>query len=108
MEKNGENGILQNRIFKEFHIRRNFFMSLLTLHLPPTEAAIADDFARLGFADQNELVAAALRLLKEHRNKSGIALQESAALYAEVYADDYELQELTSSALTTLPSEMPV
>jgi hypothetical protein len=82
-------------------------MSLLTLHLPPAEAAIADDYARLGFADRNELVAAALRLLQEHRNKGGVALQESAALYAEVYADDAELRELTSSALTDCASEMP-
>ncbi len=56
-----------------------------------------------GFKDRSSLVRAALDRLRkdiEHRR-----LLESAKLYAEVYADDGELRELTDQAITGWPDD---
>lgn len=83
-------------------------MSEITLYLAEEETAIAENYAQLGFANQSELIAAALQLLQRHQEQSQFELQESAELYAEVYAEDTDLRDLTTSALPALPSEMPV
>lgn len=54
-----------------------------------------------GFQDKSALVRAALEQFRETFNQQG--LQESAALYAEVYEEDEETQELTGAALSEWP-----
>ena len=56
-----------------------------------------------GFKDRSSLVRAALDYLRkeiEHQR-----LLESAELYAEVYADDGELRELTDQAIAGWPND---
>ncbi|MEM9272708.1 MAG: hypothetical protein AAGA80_07055 [Cyanobacteria bacterium P01_F01_bin.143] len=51
--------------------------------------------------DRDELIRVALsKLRQELENRS---LEESAELYAEIYEQDQELQELTESALLDMP-----
>jgi Arc/MetJ-type ribon-helix-helix transcriptional regulator len=59
-----------------------------------------NQYQRYGFKDQNELIQAALRRLQGELELRH--LQESADLYAELYEDDRELQDLTNSALLDL------
>lgn len=54
-----------------------------------------------GFQDKSALVRAALDQLCETLTQQD--LQESAALYAEVYDEDEETQELTDTALSEWP-----
>lgn len=54
-----------------------------------------------GFKDKSAMVQAALqRLMKEYEQRQ---LEESAALYAELYEVDSDLQELTNDALAGWP-----
>jgi hypothetical protein len=58
-------------------------------------------YQQYGFKDKSAMVQAALlRLMKEYEQRQ---LEESAALYAELYEEDIELQELTNSALAGWP-----
>ena len=77
----------------------------LTVHLNDKEAAIAENHAQLGFSAPDELVAAALRLFYLRHQQNALRLQESAALYAEIYAEDDDTQSLTESATAHFPSE---
>jgi hypothetical protein len=54
-----------------------------------------------GFKDQNELICTALNRLYEQLDHQ--KLQQSAALYAEIYETEPDTQELTQSALTGWP-----
>jgi hypothetical protein len=56
-----------------------------------------NQFQRYGFKTQDELIRAALSHLQMELELR--QLQESAALYAEVYEGDRELQELTEAAV---------
>ena len=65
------------------------------------------DFVRehgvYGFKDRSSLVRAALDHLRQEIERR--RLIESANLYAEVYADDDELRELTDQAITGWPND---
>jgi Arc/MetJ-type ribon-helix-helix transcriptional regulator len=54
-----------------------------------------------GFKDKSSMVRAALAQLQ--RELELHQLKESAELYAELYADDAELQEMTETALEEWP-----
>ena len=54
-----------------------------------------------GYKDKSTMVRTALLRLKEETELQ--SLQQSADLYAELYAEDSELQELTETALTGWP-----
>jgi Arc/MetJ-type ribon-helix-helix transcriptional regulator len=55
-----------------------------------------------GFKDKSEAVRIALDHLRQEVERR--RLQESAQLYAQVYDEDRELQELTQSAIRDWPS----
>jgi hypothetical protein len=55
-----------------------------------------NQYQQYGFKDQNELIQMALRRLREELELRH--LQESAEMYAELYENDLELQELTHLA----------
>lgn len=52
-----------------------------------------------GFQNQSSMVRAALNRLQEELQ----SLRKSADLYAEIYDDDAELQELTETAISEWP-----
>ena len=54
-----------------------------------------------GFKDKSSMVRAALAGLKEELERQ--SLKQSANLYAELYEEDAELQELTESAVAGWP-----
>lgn len=55
-------------------------------------------YQQYGFKNKSAMVQAALQgLMQEYEQRR---LEESAALYAELYEEDAELQELTNAALT--------
>ena len=54
-------------------------------------------FSQYGFKNEEDLVKEALRRLRQDLEKK--SLEESAELYAEIYAEDEDLRELTESAL---------
>lgn len=55
-----------------------------------------------GFKDKSEVVRSALDQLRKDLETR--RLQESAELYAEVYAEDAELRDLTESAILDWPA----
>ena len=54
-----------------------------------------------GFKDKSDMVRAALHYLR--REMESQRLKESAALYAELYEEDSELQALTETAVDGWP-----
>lgn len=58
-------------------------------------------YKEYGFKDKSSMVQAALLELKNEFDQQN--LKESANLYAEIYADDMELQELTDAAVNGWP-----
>ncbi len=59
------------------------------------------NYKQYGFKDKSTMVRAALlQLQKEVERRS---LEQSAELYAEIYDEELELQELTESALVEWP-----
>lgn len=56
---------------------------------------------RYGFKDRSSMVREALRRLQEEIELQ--SLRQSADLYAELYADDSELQELTAAGTADWP-----
>jgi hypothetical protein len=68
-----------------------------TITIGEKQADFLEKFSQYGFEKQEDLINAALdRLRKDLEQKS---LEESADLYAEVYSEDKDLQELTELAL---------
>ena len=67
------------------------------------QATFLDNFHQFGFNDRSALVRAAL----DHFQTELVhqRLIESAGLYAELYAEDRELQLLTASALSSWPEK---
>lgn len=59
------------------------------------------DYKRYGFKDKSSMVRAALLQLQEELELE--SLKQSADLYAELYAEDDELFELTESAVVEWP-----
>ena len=58
-------------------------------------------YRQYGYKDKSGMIQAAL--LRLQHDIEARQLRDSAALYAEVYAEDGELQELTVSALDAWP-----
>lgn len=58
-------------------------------------------YRQYGFKDKSAMVQAALLHLRQEYERR--QLEESAQLYAEVYAEDAELQELADSAAAGWP-----
>ena len=54
-----------------------------------------------GFKDKSTLVRSALNRLQQELERQ--TLEDSAALYAQLYQDDDELQQLTETALEDWP-----
>lgn len=66
-----------------------------------SQAVFLDHFRQYGFKDKSALVRAALQKFQQELERR--QLIESADLYAEIYADDEELKELTEAALEGWP-----
>ena len=60
-----------------------------------------NDFRAYGFKNKSSMIRAALDRLREELELQG--LRESADLYAEIYADNPELEELTETAISGWP-----
>ena len=60
-----------------------------------------NNYKRYGFKDKSSMVRAALLRLKEELELQN--LKQSANLYAEIYAEETELQELTETAIQDWP-----
>ncbi|MCH8127011.1 hypothetical protein IIC38_13785 [candidate division KSB1 bacterium] len=58
-------------------------------------------YSQFGFKDKSSMVRAALEELRIKLELQ--SLKESADLYAEIYKEDSELQELTDSAISDWP-----
>jgi hypothetical protein len=65
--------------------------------LSPSQIEFINQFNKWGFADKSALVRAALDGL--HARLAQQRRVESAQLYAEVYAEEEELRDLTEAAL---------
>jgi hypothetical protein len=60
-----------------------------------------DQFKTLGFKDKSSIVRLALDKL--HQEIARQQLEQSAQLYAELYAEDKQLQLLTDTAISNWP-----
>lgn len=69
--------------------------------LTPGLSEFVASYATYGFKDKSSMVQAALTRLKEEIERK--ELRESAELYAAIYEEDTDLQELTESALEGWP-----
>lgn len=65
------------------------------------QADFLSNYKRYGFKDKSSMIREALNRLKEELELQ--SLKESADLYAEIYADDREIKELTESAISGWP-----
>ncbi len=74
-----------------------------TFKLDESSIKFLDRCQEYGFQEPNEVVITALQKLQLALEAD--KLQESANLYAEIYEDDQELQELTESGLEEWPKE---
>ena len=69
--------------------------------LTPPLVDFLGNYKRYGFKDKSAMVRAALRQLQEDMELE--KLKQSADLYAELYAEDAELFELTEAAVADWP-----
>ena len=69
--------------------------------LPPNLREFVTDFAAYGYESESALVCAALTAFQERLARAELA--DSAALYAELYAIDADLQALTEQAIEGWP-----
>ncbi len=69
--------------------------------LAPPLVEFLNSYKLFGFKDKSAMVQAALQRMKEEYTLR--QLQQSANLYAELYEQDAELQEVTESAITGWP-----
>ena len=68
-----------------------------TISIDEKQSDFLERFSQYGFKKQEDLVNEALERLR--RDLEPETLEVSAILYAEIYAEDEELQELTKSVL---------
>jgi len=66
--------------------------------LEEAQIEFLNQYEKYGFKDKSSVIRAALERLKKELERE--KLKASAELYAEVYEQDKELQELTESATT--------
>ncbi len=71
----------------------------LTIYEP--QVNFLKNYQVYGFQNQSSMIRAALNRLQEELELQN--LRESADLYAEIYDDDAELQELTEIAISGWP-----
>jgi Arc/MetJ-type ribon-helix-helix transcriptional regulator len=69
--------------------------------LTPSLIEFLGNYKRYGFRDKSDMVRAALLQLQEEIEVQ--SLKQSANLYAEIYEQDADLQELTEAALAEWP-----
>jgi hypothetical protein len=69
--------------------------------LTPPLIEFLNHYKQYGFKDKSSMVQAALFELKKEFEQQN--LKESANLYAEIYEEDTELQELTEVAIAGWP-----
>lgn len=74
-----------------------------TFKLDDSLGQFVDHCQDYGFQDSRELVMAALKRLRSALESS--KLEESAALYAQIYEEEPELQALTEAGLEEWPKE---
>ena len=60
-----------------------------------------NSYKNYGFKDKSSMVRAVLLRLKEELELQ--SLKQSATLYAEIYTEDADLQELTEAAVANWP-----
>lgn len=80
-------------------------MIQVKLTLEEEQVDFLRNYQRFGFSSRSAMVRAALRRLAEELRQQRLA--ESAELYAEIYQEDKELQELTASAIDGWPADEP-
>jgi Arc/MetJ-type ribon-helix-helix transcriptional regulator len=66
-----------------------------------SQLLVLEECKKYGFKDRSALVRAAIDLMSQQLEQ--LRLQESAALYAEIYEQDEETREWTEDALTAWP-----
>ncbi len=71
------------------------------LSLTRDQAEFLGGFAALGYPDKSSLVREAIDRFRNELTQQRLC--ESADLYAEIYAEDEELQQLTSQAMEGWP-----
>ncbi len=69
-----------------------------TITVDEKQVDFLEKFSQYGFNTQKDLVDEALERLRQDLEQKSLA--ESADLYAEIYDEDDDLQELTESALS--------
>lgn len=69
--------------------------------LTPTLTQFLSQYKLYGYKDKSAMIQAALLRLKEEVEIQ--SLKQSATLYAEVYEEEPELQELTETAVAGWP-----
>ena len=77
--------------------------------MPQTKVSLSDEdvdfltgFQELGYPDKSSLVRAALERFRKELAQE--RLRQSADLYADIYAADADLQELTDQAIEEWPT----
>ena len=78
-------------------------MKEYTFKLDASISQFVERFEDYGFLDSRELVIAALQRLQTSLELAN--LERSAALYAEIYEEESELQALTEASLAEWPKE---
>ncbi len=78
-------------------------MKEYTFKLDDSISQFVEQFQDYGFQDSRALVMAALQRFQSALESA--QLQESAALYAEIYEEEPELQALAESGLEEWPKE---
>jgi hypothetical protein len=68
-----------------------------TITIDEKQTDFLEKFSQYGFKKQEDLINEALERLRRDLEQKSLA--ESANLYAEIYAEDIDLQELTELAL---------
>ena len=76
-------------------------MQQLKVRVEEAQAHFLTHYETYGFKDKSAMVRVALNRLRDELDLR--SLKQSADLYAEIYADDPELQELTETALSGWP-----
>jgi len=76
-------------------------MQQVSVRVEEPQANFLTHYETYGFKDKSAMVRAALNRLREELDLQ--SLKQSADLYAEIYADDPELQELTERAIPGWP-----
>ena len=69
--------------------------------LTPSLVDFLGDYRAYGFKDKSSMVRVALQRFREELELQ--SLKQSANLYAEIYEEDEELQELTEMAVQEWP-----